>query len=87
MTTDHTKGSAFKFIKRGNVVNGTIALTLASSVSAWTVIAVIPSGYRPAIQNIFKAAAYDITASGNIRTRKALTAGDTIEESFTYIVQ
>ena len=87
VTTTHTKGSAFKFIKRGNVVNGTLALTLTSSVSAWGVVAVIPTGYRPAIQNIYKAAAYDITAGGNIRTRKALAAGDTIEESFTYIVQ
>lgn len=86
VSTSHTKASAFKFVKIGNVVNATIALTLTSALSAWDVVAVIPSGYRPLVQNIFATAGFDVTQSGNIRTRRARTSGSTIEESFAYVV-
>lgn len=83
ITTTHTKASTFAALKNNKVCNITITLTLTSAVSAYGVLATIPSGYRPVAQQIL--GNVDITASGNIRSRTAMASGSTVEVSCCYI--
>ena len=88
LSSSHTLLSGqCKLVKVGKVVTLTMGLQFTSAVGNYSVIATIPSGFRPIGQlwSSCRGFDFDVTAGGNIRAITSMPSGEYVNVSITYI--
>lgn len=76
-----------KLVKVGKVVTLTMGMQFTSAVGNYSVIATLPSGFRP-IAQIWSSCRnfdFDITSGGNVRAITSMSSGATANITMTYI--
>ena len=88
ITSSHTLLTGqCKLAKVGKVVTLTMGMQFTSAVSNYSIIATLPSGFRPIAQvwSSFNNFNYDITSGGNVRAITSMSSGASVNISMTYI--
>lgn len=89
ITTTHTADSN-NIYKKDNVVNLTISIVFKNNVTAWTIFANVPEGFRPKFTQYINAlnnAGYiQITPEGAVQSNMARSTNDRLTFTGSYLI-